>query len=246
MKQTPRRKNKRKATVGYRPNSLNLYKFIKLVLGEDISDRSIARRWNIDEKNFHEFKTGVYPVPRLDKLEELASVLGVNKHLVFQVAGGSPAQKVFKLIKNNDLAGQTRLLSNQLDKTHRALAQSEKCYRSLVENTPDIVILTDRHGKLNFINRTVEGFTPQDVIGKNIYDYILPQSHSDMKSAIAKVFRTGRNQTLELRGYGAGKSVAWYETNIGAVKHDGKVVAAIQSSRDITQRKKEGTTRRKD
>ncbi len=237
MKQTPRRKNKHKATVGYRPDSLNLYKFIKLVLGEDISDRSIARRWNMDEKNFHEFKTGVYPVPRLGKLEELASILGVNKHLVFQVAGGSPAQKVFNLIENNDLAGQTRLLSNQLDEAHKSLAQSEKRYRSLVENTPDIIMLIDKHGKLNFINHTVEGFTSQEVTGKNVYEYILPQSHSAVKSAITKVFRTGRSQTLELSGYGPDKSIALYETNIGPIKHDGKVIAAIKIARDITHRK---------
>ena len=96
--------------ININPDSLNLYKFIRLVLGTDIPDSHIAERWDIDVKNFHEFKTGVYPVPRLSKLEELAKVLGVNKHLVFEVAGGTPAQKVFDLIKNNDLAGQSILL----------------------------------------------------------------------------------------------------------------------------------------
>ncbi|MFH1231088.1 MAG: hypothetical protein V1709_06275 [Planctomycetota bacterium] len=97
-----------------RVDSLNLYKFIRLVLGPDISDSHIAGQWRMDIKNFHEFKTGVYPVPRLGKLEEFALVLGVNKHLVFQVASGTPAQKVFNLIKKNDLPGQIRLLFGQV------------------------------------------------------------------------------------------------------------------------------------
>ena len=42
-------------------NSLNLYKLIRLVLGQKIPDRQIARRWEMDEKNFHEFKEGKYP-----------------------------------------------------------------------------------------------------------------------------------------------------------------------------------------
>jgi len=37
-------------------------------------------------------------------------MLGVNKHLVFEVAGGAPAGRIFKLIKNNDLKGQVKLI----------------------------------------------------------------------------------------------------------------------------------------
>lgn len=37
-------------------------------------------------------------------------MLGVNKHLVFEVAGGMPAGKVFNLIKNRDRKGQIKLI----------------------------------------------------------------------------------------------------------------------------------------
>lgn len=121
----------------------NLYNFIRLVLGNDISDRQIAQRWGFDEKNFHEFKTGKYPVPRLAKLESLSSILDVNKHLIFQVAGGTPARKVYDLIKRNDLAGQIRLLSSQLNEANKALSQSEKRYRELFNNANDAIIIAD-------------------------------------------------------------------------------------------------------
>jgi len=49
-------------------------------------------------------------VPRLERLEELAGVLGVNRHLVFEVAGGAPAKKVFDLIRKNDLKGRIKLI----------------------------------------------------------------------------------------------------------------------------------------
>jgi hypothetical protein len=92
------------------PRSLNLYRFIRLVLGEQLPDRYIARKWDMDEKNFHEFKTGEYPVPRLEKVSELSSVLKVNKHLIFEVAEGVPAQKAYELVKNKNSSGQLRLM----------------------------------------------------------------------------------------------------------------------------------------
>ena len=84
--------------------------FIRLILGPDISNRQIAQRWKMDENNFSEFKIGKYPVPRLERLESLAKILGVNKHLVFEVALGASVDKVFNLIKKNDLPGQIKLL----------------------------------------------------------------------------------------------------------------------------------------
>jgi len=92
------------------PRAVNLYEFIRLILGDDISNREIARRWKMDEKNFHEFRVGRYPVPRIEKLVALASVLGVDKHLVFEVACGASARKVFNLIRKNDLTACRALL----------------------------------------------------------------------------------------------------------------------------------------
>ena len=95
---------------GQYPNAINLCRFISLILGRKISNRQIALRWKMDEKNFHEMRVGRYPVPRIKRLIGLAKMLGVNKHLVYEVADGRPAGKVFKLIKNRDLKGQIKLL----------------------------------------------------------------------------------------------------------------------------------------
>jgi len=101
------------------PKAINLYIFIRLILGSDISNRQIAHRWKMDEKNLHEFMDGRYPVPSLKRLEQLARVLGVNKHLVFEVAGGASAKKVFNLIRKKDLSGQVKLLLPELPKNNK-------------------------------------------------------------------------------------------------------------------------------
>jgi PAS domain S-box-containing protein len=78
----------------------NLYRFIRLVFGEDVSDREIARRWGMDEKNLRELKNGLRVVPKLSRLEDLAETLGVRKYYVLEVASGVPADKVYHILRN--------------------------------------------------------------------------------------------------------------------------------------------------
>ncbi len=88
----------------------NLYRFIRLVLGEDMSDREIARRWGMDEKNLRELKSGLRVVPKLSRLEDLAEALGVRKYYVLEVASGMPAEKVYRILRNYVVEGQLSLI----------------------------------------------------------------------------------------------------------------------------------------
>ena len=151
------------------PQSVNLYKFIRLILGNDITDRAITRRWKMDQKNFHEFKIGKYPVPRLERLIKMAQILGVNRHLLFQVASGTPAVQVFKLIKDNDVAGQLKLLSYRLDKTQQTMTDAEKRYRVLFNHAAHAILVADAAtGNIIDCNKPAEklfGYTRDKFIG---------------------------------------------------------------------------------
>lgn len=86
----------------------NLYRFIRLVVGDSIPDNAIAVQWNMNNKNFSEFKYGRYPVPRFERLVSLAKVLGVDDHLIYEVAKGKPAERIYRLI--NTPAGRKKLV----------------------------------------------------------------------------------------------------------------------------------------
>jgi PAS domain S-box-containing protein len=88
----------------------NLYRFIRLVLGKDVSDREIARRWGMDEKNLRELKKGLRVVPKLSRLEDLAEALGVRKYYVLEVASGIPAEKVYQILRNYVIEDQLSLI----------------------------------------------------------------------------------------------------------------------------------------
>lgn len=90
----------------------NLYRFIRLTLGEEVSDREIARRWGVDEKNLRELKNGLRVVPKLSRLERLAEVLGVRKYYVLEVASGVPADKVHHILRDCVVEDPLRLVES--------------------------------------------------------------------------------------------------------------------------------------
>lgn len=215
MKQTVK-----KANPKLRQNSLNLYKFIRLILGTKIPDRQIAKKWKMDEKNFHEFKTGKYPVPRLSKLEALEPVLKVNKHLIFQVASGTSAQKVFNLIKRNDPKGQIRLLSNQLNKIYSALAKSEERYRDLFNNVNDAIFIAEPRTKILIdCNKQAEellGRPRAEIVGMHVF-----QLHPFEKQMFYKRYFEGHVRRGRIND----------PRKAEVVKKDGTIVPVLVSAR---------------
>lgn len=95
----------------------NLYKFIRLVMGKNISDKGVANKWNMDGKNFHDIKTGIYPVPRIERLVSLSKVLKVHEYVIFEVAKGMPAQKAYSILKKFKLVGKdNKFPANMLER----------------------------------------------------------------------------------------------------------------------------------
>jgi hypothetical protein len=105
--------------------SIDLYKFIRLILGNDVPDCHIARKWKMNDKNFHEFKTGVYPVPKIERLISLARVLRVNEHVVFAVAAGMPPQRAYNIVETKKLLGKCKLSNSQLDAITTIMGKSK-------------------------------------------------------------------------------------------------------------------------
>jgi two-component system sporulation sensor kinase A len=123
-------------------------------------------------------------------------------------------------------------------KAEEALRKSEEKWRSLAENAPNVIMIVDRSGTIQFINRTVVEARPEEIAGKTVYDFVGPQHHSIVKKIIEQVFQTGVGGRYEISGIGPKDSVAWYETHVGPIKHDGQTVAVTLINTDLTERKK--------
>jgi two-component system sporulation sensor kinase A len=122
-------------------------------------------------------------------------------------------------------------------KDEEALRKSEERWRSLAENAPNIIVIIDRLGTIQFINRTVVDARPEEIAGKSIYDFIGPEHHNLVKKTIEQVFQTGEGGSYEISGVGPEGSVSWYATQVGPIKQDGQIVSATLITTDITERK---------
>jgi len=122
--------------------------------------------------------------------------------------------------------------------TEDALRESEEKWRSLAENAPNIIVIVDRVGTIQFINRTVVNARPEEIVGRSVYDFIDPEHHNVVKKTIEQVFQTGEGGRYEISGIGPKGSVAWYETHAGPIKRNGQVASVTLITTDFTERRK--------
>ena len=125
--------------------------------------------------------------------------------------------------------------------TKHKLEIAENCYRTLVEYSPD-AILVQNDDKLSFANpaaiKLLGAESLHQIIGKSIYDFIEP-NHADDKSHFMEVFHdlemVKTEPMIEKLVRFDGTKI-WVEIIAIPVKHDGEMV--IQAIiRDVTVRK---------
>lgn len=149
----------------------NLYQFIRLVLGEDITDGVIAEKWKMDIKNFSDFKYGKYPVPRFERLVSLARLLEVDDHLVYEVAKGMPAEQIYHLLEKLRRRGVRKITSRNIARVYDAVTETGKYYRELFIQAGDPIMAMDaRTGKIIDCNGQAEellGRPRSEIVGMN-------------------------------------------------------------------------------
>ncbi|MGA2768079.1 MAG: PAS domain S-box protein, partial [Candidatus Bathyarchaeia archaeon] len=182
----------------------------------------------------------------LKKVIEQGSVKNIEYTFVTKDGREFPAELSASVVR--DASGKTEYLVaitkniTERKKAEEALRKSEEKWRSLAENAPNIIMIVDRLGTIQFINRTVIDARPEEIVGKSIYDFIGPEHHNVVKKTIEQVFQTGEGRSYEISGAGPKGSVSWYETQVGPVRLDGKVASVTLITTDITERKKADQT----
>ncbi|MFC1654683.1 PAS domain S-box protein [Myxococcota bacterium] len=139
--------------------------------------------------------------------------------------------------------GKPGLLSVVRDITDRMrveeeVKEAEEKWRSLVENTSDIIMIVDRDGTILNINRTVTGSTWEETVGRNISDYVSEEALDRMEKNINQVFQSGESVTFENTGPGPQGEVLWYEFRAVPIKRVKQVVGVMLIATDITERKR--------
>ena len=100
--------------------------------------------------------------------------------------------------------------------------ESEAVWRSLVEPLPDFVLSAEPEGKVLFLNRTVASLAQKVAVGENIYDFIDPRDHANLKRCLHKVITTGKPAGFDCARLRGANHLA---SRINPIKSQGRVVA---------------------
>lgn len=117
------------------------------------------------------------------------------------------------------------------------LLESEDKFRSIVDNSPDIILRIDLQGVITYINYEYANQKPEDIIGKTLYEFIPTEFREIAQSTIKKVFTDGLSLSFENLSISGDDSVLWYRNNVAPLTQNGKVIAATIIATDISDHK---------
>ena len=124
--------------------------------------------------------------------------------------------------------------------TERALVESEKRYRLLVESQTDLIVKTDPEGRLLYASPTycaLFGKSPQELTTLSYQPLVYPDDLPSVEHTVADLFHPPHSYHYEERAMTVG-GWRWVEWATRAeLDSQGNVVALIGSGRDITDRK---------
>lgn len=123
----------------------------------------------------------------------------------------------------------------------KELIKRENEFRTLAENSPDVIARFDRQKRYMYINPagSTSGYSPEEIIGKTSGELgIDPEIVKLWEEQIENVFTTGKPEEMEYRYKSPQGNEYYFNTRIVPEFTDDKVVSALAISRDITDTKR--------
>ncbi len=118
------------------------------------------------------------------------------------------------------------------------LKESEERWRSLTENSPDMISVLDRDLNVTFINKViVEGLTPEQMIGTPIYNYVSEKKRERSKKVLKDALNSGETITVETDYQNPDGSIVYLETRAVPRTLHGERIGLTLHSMSITERK---------
>jgi len=129
-----------------------------------------------------------------------------------------------------------------LEKSWQTIHESDKRFRSMVENGSDIISVLDADGVRTYISPSCErvlGYTPEELLGKSPFDLVHPDDIAPIMEAFAQGIHVPE-KTLSMQYRFRHKDGSWrYMDTVGKnLLHDPSIAGVVTNSRDITERQK--------
>ncbi|WP_281615132.1 response regulator [Flammeovirga sp. SubArs3] len=177
--------------------------------------------------------------PWMKSTDELVT----HKLSLTDFALNDPTPDAVQLLKMNEInLLELRELTTKLKQQKSIVEEKEILYRGLVENASEIIVRTNKEGKLLYVNPSAEsitGYTEFELLGKTFFDFITP----DMYEQISEQFL---QQTLQKKDKDVyefsitnknGKIIWLYQTVISIKGENDEIIGYTSVGIDISLRK---------
>lgn len=155
------------------------------------------------------------------------------------------------IIKDNKFIGNWGVQRDitELKNMQIALAENEKKYRMIAENTADTLTISDFDFTIKYISPSIcklRGFTAEEAILQKAEDIMTPESIAYATKMLLEEFEKenkegvspDRTITIELQQYHKNGTLIWVQNRSSFLRdNNGKPTAILSVSSDITQRK---------
>jgi diguanylate cyclase (GGDEF)-like protein/PAS domain S-box-containing protein len=122
-----------------------------------------------------------------------------------------------------------------------ALQESERRFRSLIENALDTITILAGDGTILYESPSVErvlGYVPEELVGRQVFDFVHPDDLSRVREVFERVgAETGEVAYLEVRFRHKDGTWRLLEAVGRNLLHDPSVGGLVVNARDVTQRK---------
>lgn len=129
-----------------------------------------------------------------------------------------------------------------LKMTQVKLANSEKLYRLLSNNSRDLVSLYYYTNDLPFLTyvspsvKNILGYAPEEFVSKGIFQIMLPEDAERIRNVSYPMLAQGISTKSQFRVYKRDRTLIWLEWHAEPFSENEKVIGFQTSARDITQR----------
>jgi PAS domain S-box-containing protein len=124
-------------------------------------------------------------------------------------------------------------------RAERALADSEKRFKALVQGGGDLIAIFDKEGVYKYVSPTykrIMNLDPQELVGQNAFDTIYAPDGEKIRDLFSRLEPGQSVQMPPFRKLDGNNQMRWLETVMTDLTADPAIAGVVINSRDVTQR----------